>query len=215
MNDTKLRQDIMDELDFTPGIDANDVGVAVENGIVTITGHVANYPQKSTVERVVSRIKGVKGIAEELKVRFAGTNGNADDEIARRAVESMKWNVVVPDENVQVKVQRGWVTLTGTVDWNFEKNSAEHAVRGLHGVLGVSNMIQIRARATPDNVKKRIEDSLKRNAELEASGIRVNVIGSKVTLEGKVKAWSERRLVEDAAWATPGVSSVVDHLGIA
>lgn len=214
MNDTQLRQDILDELDFTPGIDANDIGVAVENGVVTLTGHVANYPQKSTVETVVARIKGVRGIAEELEVRFAGIKGNSDDEIARRALESLKWSVVVPDEKLQVKVHRGWVTLSGTVDWNFEKDAAAVAVRGLHGVLGVSNMIAIRPRTTPDNVKKRIEDSLRRNAELEASGIRVNVAGSQVTLEGKVKAWSERRLVEDAAWATPGVSSVVDHLSI-
>lgn len=215
MNDTKLRQDILDEIEFTPGIDANDIGVAVENGIVTLTGHVANYPQKSTVEQVVARIKGVRGIAEELEVRFVGTIGTSDDEIARRAVESLKWNVVVPDDKLQVKVQRGWVTLSGTVDWNFEKDAAAGAIRGLHGVLGVSNMIEIRSRATPENVKQRIEDSLKRNAELEAGGISVNVVGGKVTLEGKVKAWSERRLVEDAAWATPGVSSVVDHLGIA
>lgn len=214
MNDTTLRQDILDELGFTPGIDPNDIGVAVEGGIVTLTGHVANYPQKTAVERVVSRIRGVKGIAEELEVRYSGA-GNSDDQIAKRAVDSLKWSIVVPDQNLQVKVQRGWVTLTGTVDWNFEKTAAADAIRSLHGVLGISNMIEIRQRASSIDVKKHIEESLKRSAELEASGIRVNVSGNKVTLEGKVKAWSERRLVEDAAWATPGVTAVVDHLGVA
>ncbi len=216
MSDTTLRQDILDELEFEPSIDAADIGVAVEDGIVTLTGHVPNYSQKATIEMLVGRIKGVKGIAEELEVRYRGTVGNSDDEIAKRAANSLQWNTVVPDDKVQVKVQKGWVTLTGTVDWNFEKLAAADAVRGLQGVTGITNNIGIKARPviSPVDVKKRIENSLRRSAELEAKSIRVDVDGNRVTIDGHVKAWSERRLVEDAVWATPGVTSVVDRLTI-
>ena len=216
MSDTTLRQDILDELEIEPSIDAADIGVAVEDGIVTLTGHVPTYAQKTTIESLVGRIRGVKGIAEELEVRYRGSVGNSDDEIAKRAANSLQWSTVVPDDKVQVKVQKGWVTLTGTVGWNFEKVAAADAVLGLQGVTGITNNIGIKARPMVSalDVKKRIEDSLRRNAELEAKSIRVDVAGSRVTLDGHVKAWSERRLVEDAAWATPGVTTVDDRLTI-
>jgi osmotically-inducible protein OsmY len=176
MNDGTLRQDIVDELDFEPSIDAANIGVAVEKGIVTLTGHVPTYSQKVTVENVVRRVKGVKGIAEEIEVRPFGSNRTADDEIAKRAVSTLDWNTSVPDNSVQVKVQKGWLTLTGTVDWQYQKNAAAEAMAGLAGVTGVTNQIQIKPRASAFDVKKRIEDALKRNAEIEAQAIRVNVI---------------------------------------
>jgi osmotically-inducible protein OsmY len=194
MNDTNLRQDIIDELDFEPSIDSADIGVAVQNGIVTLTGHVPTYAQKVTVEDVVRRVKGVKGIAEEIEVRPFGTNRTADDEIAKRAVNTINWNTSVPDGAVQVKVQRGWVTLTGKVEWQYQKTAAADAVRDLAGVVGVSNQVEIKPHASVYDVKKRIQDALKRNAEIEAQAIKVNVLdGGKVTLEGRVNAWSERR----------------------
>ena len=216
MSDTTLRQDILDELEMEPSIDAADIGVAVEDGVVTLTGHVPTFSQKATVENLVARIKGVRGIAEELEVRYRGTVSNSDDEIAKRAANSLQWSTAVPDGKVQVKVHKGWVTLTGTVDWNFEKVAAANAVRGLQGVTGITNNIAIKPRPMISSldVKKRIEDSLKRSAELEAKSIRVDVEGGRVTLGGHVKAWSERRLVEDAAWATPGVTAVDDRLTI-
>lgn len=214
MEDTTLRQIILDELDFEPSIDAASIGVAVDGGIVTLTGHVSTYLQKITAEEAVKRVKGVKGIAEEIEVRLAGTNVTADDEIAKRAVNALTWNACIPRDKIQVKVQQGWITLTGKLEWQFQKNAAAEAVRGLSGVTGVSNQIEISPRASVPDVKKRIEDALKRDAELEAKAIRVDVADGKVTLEGKVKAWSERQSAERAAWSTPGVKSVVDRISI-
>lgn len=214
MNDRTLRQDIIDELDFVPSIDASSIGVAVEDGIVTLSGHVASYTQKTTVERVIGRVKGVKGIAEEIEVRYPGAVGTSDDEIAKRAVSLIKWSSVVPADKVQVKVQKGWVTLTGTLEWNYQKTGAADVLRHLEGVTGIGNMIELKPRVSSVDVKKHIEDALKRSAEVEAKGIRINVSGGKVTLEGSVKAWHERGVAEQAAWATSGVSVVDDRLTI-
>jgi osmotically-inducible protein OsmY len=136
MSDSSLRQDIIDELDFEPSIDAADIGVAVEDGVATLTGHVPTYAQKITVEDVVRRVKGVKGIAQEIEVRPFGTNRTADDEIAKRALSTINWNTAIPDDAVQVKVQEGWVTLTGKVEWQYQKTAAADAVRDLAGVVG-------------------------------------------------------------------------------
>jgi osmotically-inducible protein OsmY len=215
MSDSSLRQDIIDELDFEPSIDAADIGVAVEDGVATLTGHVPTYAQKITVEDVVRRVKGVKGIAQQIEVRPFGTNRTADDEIAKRALSTISWNTAIPDDAVQVKVQEGWVTLTGKVEWQYQKTAAADAVRDLAGVVGVTNRIEIASRASAFDVKKRIEDALKRNAEIEAQAIRVNVLdGGKITLDGKVHAWSERRAAERAAWSAPGVKVVDDRITI-
>ncbi|WEX10811.1 BON domain-containing protein [Chelativorans sp. AA-79] len=215
MSDIDLKQDILDELDFEPSIDAADIGVAVENGIVTLTGHVPTYAQKTTVEDVVRRVKGVKGIAQEIEVRPYGSNQTADDEIAKRAINMIHWNTAIPDSAVQVKVQKGWVTLTGKVEWQYQKTAAADAIRGLAGVVGIQNNIAVKAHASASDVKKRIEDALKRNAEIEARAIRVDVLdGGKVRLEGRVHAWSERSAAERAAWSAPGVNLVEDRITI-
>ena len=150
------------------------IGVAVENGVVTLTGHVPTYAQKATVEDVVRHVKGVKGIAEEIEVRPFGTHKTADDEIAKRAVNTINWNTAVPSNAVQIKVQNGWLTLTGNVEWQYQKAAAAWAVRGLAGVVGLTNEIEVKPHASASDVKKRIEDALKRNAEVEANAIRVN-----------------------------------------
>lgn len=215
MNDGTLRQDIIDELDFEPSIDAADIGVAVENGVVTLTGHVPTYTQKVTIEDVVRRVKGVKGIAEEIEVRPLGANHTAADEIAKRAINTINWNTSVPDNAVQVKVQKGWLTLTGMVEWQYQKTAASNAVRDLSGVVGVTNRIDIKQRASAYDVKKRIEDALRRNAEIEAQSISVNVLdGGKVRLEGRVHAWSERSAAERAAWSAAGVNTVEDRITV-
>jgi osmotically-inducible protein OsmY len=214
MDDSTLKQDIIDELDFEPSINAADIGVAVKSGVATLTGHVPTYAQKSTVEDVVRRVKGVKGIAEEIEVRPFGTNRTADDEIAKRAINSIDWNTSVPDDAVQVKVQKGWVTLTGKVEWRYQKTAAADAVRDLAGVIGIINDISVKAHASAYDVKKRIEDALKRSAEVEARAIRVNVLDGKVTLEGHVHDWSERSAASRAAWAAPGVNMVDDRLTV-
>lgn len=214
MNDLSLRQSILDELEWEPSIDAANIGVAVKDGIATLTGHVSSFPQKLTIERLVGRIKGVKGYAEEIEVRLPGAISTNDKEIAHRAVNSLHWSTVVPEGEVKVKVQNGWVTLTGTLDWNYQKLGATDAVRNLAGVVGVSNLIELKSRVSPIDVKKHIQDALNRSAQLEASAIRVDVSGNKVTLAGNVKAWFERGIAERAAWATPGVTAVEDKLTI-
>lgn len=214
MNDNTLRQNIIDELEFEPSIDAANIGVAVDAGVATLTGHVPTYMQKASVESIVRRVKGVKGIAEEIEVRPFSANLTADDEIAKRAVSTLKWNTVVPDDSVNVQVEKGWISLRGSVEWQYQKEAAADAVRALSGVLGVTNRIEVKPRVSVADVKKRIEDALKRNAEVEAQKIKINVTDGEVVLEGKVDAWSERQAAERAAWAAPGVRSVVDHLRI-
>jgi osmotically-inducible protein OsmY len=214
MSDKVLRQSIVDELDFEPSIDSTNIGVAVENGVVTLTGHVASYAEKVAAERAVERMRGVRAIAEKIEVRYPGHKRTSDDEIAKRALSIIEWNVQVPQASVKVKVENGWVTLSGTVDWQFQRVMAKSAARGLSGVVGVSNLIEVKPRVTSRDVKQKIFDALKRSAELEADAIRVNVTEGTVVLEGNVKAWHERGIAEHAAWPAPGVKAVQDDLAI-
>lgn len=212
MEDKYLRQSIIDELDFEPSIDAADIGVAVEDGVATLTGHVGSYAEKLAVEDAVRRVRGVKAIAEEIEVRYPDGKQTADDQIAKRALDILAWDISVPNDRIQVKVQHGWLTLTGEVDWNYQKTAAEQAVRKLGGVTGISNLITLKASLKADDVKDKIEAALKRNAELEADKIRVSVTSGRVRLEGKVKGWYERQIAEQAAWAVRGVDMVEDNL---
>jgi len=215
MNDKELRQNVIDELDFEPSIDSADIGVAVEKGVVTLTGHVSTYTQKLAAERAVWRVKGVKAIAQEIEVRIASETKQTDDEIAKRAVNMLAWNAAVPRDTVHVKVQKGWVTLTGELNWNYQREAAENAVRKLSGVTGVINNITLKPSVQPVAVKERITDALKRHAEVEAARIQVNVReGGTVSLEGEVDNWDERQAVVHAAWAAPGVRMVDDRLRI-
>jgi osmotically-inducible protein OsmY len=214
MSDISLRQDVMDELEFEPSLDATHIGVIVENGIVTLTGHVKTYMEKLKAEEVVRRVKGVYGIAEELEVRYPSDKKTADDEIARRALDIINWGTTIPPGKIQVSVQAGWVTLSGEVDWYYQKTSAEDAVHRLSGVTGITNLLTIKPQPQVSDVKVRIENALKRNAELESGQIHVSVAGNKVILNGSVKSWPERLAAENAAWAAPGVTMVEDRLHI-
>jgi osmotically-inducible protein OsmY len=214
MRDLDLRQNIVDELEFEPSIDAANIGVAVENGIVTLTGHVASYIEKTAVETAVKRVKGVRAIAEEIEVRYPERKHHADDEIASRALDIIAWDTALPDGTIEVKVQKGWVTLTGEVRWHFQRMAAEQAIMKLGGVVGVSNLLTIKPTASASDVKNRIEDALRRYAEVEASQIKVRVADNRVILEGGVRAWNERSAAEHAAWSVPGVVSVENRLSI-
>lgn len=214
MKDIDLRQDVLDELEYEPSIDAADIGVSVEDGTVTLTGHVRTYAEKRTAESIVKRVKGVLAIAQEIEVRPVGSHSTADDEIAKRAVSSLRWNSSVPKDQVQVKVENGFVSLTGKVNWYYQKSAAEHAVQNIAGVTGVTNLIEIKPTVSPTDVRQRIENALKRDAELEAKRIQVLVADGKVTLVGRVRNWAEREAAERAAWAAPGVAYVVDHITI-
>lgn len=214
--DSQLQQDVLDELDFEPSVDAAHIGVSAQNGVVTLNGHVASYAEKIAAEKAVQRVKGVRAIAQEIEVRYPNDKKTADDEIATRAVNILRWNSVVPAERVQIKVQDGWVTLKGEVDWQFQRLAAENSIRRLSGVSGVINNIALRARMHLSDVKSRIEEALKRNAEVEAQAIQVSSLGDgKIALEGKVHDWQEREAVRRAAWSVAGVRSVEDRLRIA
>jgi osmotically-inducible protein OsmY len=197
---------------ISPSVDAAHIGVAVENGVVTLTGHVVSYAEKVTAERVVQGVKGVRAIAQEIEVRYPDAKKTADDQIAKRALDIIRWDTTIPGDKVKIKVQNGWITLSGEVEWNYQKTAAEDAVRKLSGLLGVSNLLTVRSRPSALDVKLSIENAFKRNAEIETSDIRVEVLGAKVTLNGKVRSWRERSVAEQAAWAIPGVSAVEDHL---
>lgn len=215
MGDVSLRQDIIDELDFDPSVNSAHIGVAVDKGVVTLSGHVASYAEKLAAEKAVQRIKGVTAIAQEIKVRFPEDSKTADDEIATRAVNILRWSAVVPQDSVMVKVQDGWVYLTGQVSWQYQRSAAEAEVRRLSGVAGVVNGITLKSRVQPGDVQRRIEDALKRSAEIEAGGIRVSVQdGGRVSLDGFVHDWREREAAEHAAWSAPGVVRVDDRLRI-
>ncbi len=214
MSDIQLRKNILDELEFEPSIDAADIGVTADNGIVTLSGHVRTYAEKEAAEKVVRRVRGVRGIAAEIEVRIFGAKETDDDDIARRAVKMLDWNVSVPKDAVQVRVLKGWVTLRGKVEWQYQKNAAFDAVRDLAGVVGVSNLVELTPKLSAVDVKKRIEDAFERDAEVEAQAVKVDVQGGKVTLSGRVKTWSQRRAAERAAWSAPGISTLNDNLTV-
>lgn len=212
MGDKLIRQTVIDELDFDPSIDAAHIGVAVENGIVTLTGHVASYTERVAAETAVQKVRGVRGVVEDIEVRFGGTTPPRDADLAQRAVQMLDWSATVPRKAVQVKVQTGWVTLTGQVDWQYQKEEAYRSIKRLAGVAGIINNVAVTPRASVPDVRAKILAALKRNAELEADAIQVTVTDARVVLEGKVNAWHERRLAENAAWSAPGVRAVEDHL---
>lgn len=215
MNDLDLRREILDELEFQPHIDAAAIGVAVENGVVCLTGHVRTYAEKIAAERAVKRVKGVHAVAEEIEVRIPGDADVADDVIASRCLDVIHWYVAIPEDQIQVKVQQGWITLEGEVEWQYQKEGAENAVCKLAGVVGINNLLIVRPKVSPEDIKGRIENAMARNAELDTSHIRVTVEGKTVKLEGRVHLWRERKAVEHAAWAVPGVMHVENHILIA
>lgn len=210
--DLQLQKMVIDELEFEPSVKAAHIGVSVRDGVVTLSGHVESYAEKFAAERAACRIKGVKAIAQELEVQLPFEHKTADDEIAARAVHLLDWDVAIPRGRISVKVEHGIVTLNGAVDWAYQRAEAEYDVRKLTGVKGVINDIMIVPRADIEDVRAKIRAALERNAELEANNITVSVADGKVTLGGKVKAWTEREAAERAAWSVAGVRQIEDHI---
>jgi osmotically-inducible protein OsmY len=215
MTDLLLKQDVIDAIDYEPGLDARHVAVSVDDGTVTLGGYVRTYADKCRAEEAVKRVKGVRAIAELIEVRPIGSHLTDDDEIARRAADLLRWHATVPGDTVQVKVEDGWVTLTGEVQWNYERSAAEATMRHLVGVRGVLNQIKIAPVPTAADIRERIVASLRRDAELDAGRITVKVVDHTVTLEGRVRTWAEREAAERAVWSAPGVTAIEDHLKVA
>lgn len=211
-DDNELREDVEAELEWEPSIDERRIGVAVVDGVVTLTGEVSSLTERWNAERAVERVAGVRGIANELEVK--STVGRSDTDIAEDAADALASNVVVPADRVKVKVRDAWVTLTGEVDWEYERRAAERVVRNIPGVRGISNLITIKPRVQPTDIKRRLEDTFKRQAAIDASRIRVVASDGEVTLRGSVPTWVERREAEKAAWAAPGVREVHNEITV-
>lgn len=213
-DDERLQQWVSDELAFEPRVDAAHIGVSVHNGVVTLSGHVSSYAEKFAAEEAVRRVKGVTAVAQELDVHLPSDKKSDDAEIAERLVRMLHWDVLVPDDRITVKVEHGYVTLGGDVEWQYQRAEAEADARKLSGVKAVINDIHVRPVIRSENVEARIRAALERNAATEANHVKVDVAGTKVTLTGKVNAWTERETIERAAWSVPGVTQVDDRIGL-
>ncbi len=213
-SDRQLQLDVLDELRWEPGVKATDIGATVKDGIVTLEGTVDSYAEKWAAEKAVKRVPGVKALAMDIQVKLPGSSERTDTDIARAAENALKWDVAVPHKQIKVSVERGFVTLEGEVDWQFQKSAADRAVRHLTGVTGMNNFITVKPRVAPENVREEIEAALKRNAILDAEQIIVQADGGKVTLSGTVHSWAEFDAAVDAAWAAPGVSEVKNLLTV-
>jgi osmotically-inducible protein OsmY len=210
--DSELRRDVERELEWDPSIDARNIGVAAKNGVVTLTGYVSSYSDKWRAERIAKRVAGVTALANDVEVKL--TNERTDSDIAEAARASLKTDSRVPADRIKVIVERGWITLEGTVDYYYQKSAAESDVRYLMGVKGVTNALLVTPKVSPTEVRMKIEEALKRSAQLDANRISVEAQGGKVILSGTVRSWAEREEAELAAWAAPGVSQVDNRIKV-
>jgi len=214
MSDLELKKRVETELNWEPSVNAAEIGVAVKDGIVTLAGRVDSYWEKIGAERAAARIAGVRAVANELEIRLPLSSERTDEDIARAAVNRLDWSISVPKDRIKVKVSKGWVTLEGSVNWQFQKRAAEDAVRNLMGVKGVLNHIEVKPQVSTTAVKTAIDAALKRSAEVDANRITVEADGDRVILQGTVRSWFERDEAERVAWRAPGVRTVDNRITI-
>lgn len=212
--DADLKRDVTAELAWDPAVKATAIGVAVKDGVVTLTGHLETFAEKYAAERALRRVAGVQAIALELDVKLSSDHKRSDTDIATSAEQALKWNTLVPLEGIRLTVDHGWVTLRGEVEWDYQRRSAEKAIRPLMGVLGISNEIALRIKPKATDLSRKIEEALMRQALREAKKIQVGVDGTTVTLTGTVHSWHERDAVQGVAWAAPGVHAVINQLRV-
>jgi osmotically-inducible protein OsmY len=214
--DEMIQRDVIDELKWDAPVQPNEIGVAVKDGVVTLTGWVDSYTKKWTAEKAAHRVRGVVAVANDIEVRLPGSAQRTDADIAAEAKRALEWDAMVPADKIELTVSKGWVTLRGEVPWEFQRRDAERVVRRLKGVIGVSNSLVVKPKISPEpsTLKRKIEEALVRSAETEAHDIQVQVEGGTVTLKGKVRSSAERREAERAAWSAPGVLHVVSNIKV-
>ncbi len=212
--DEEIQRAVLEELKWEPRVNPSEIGVAVKDGIVTLTGWVDSYTRRWAAEEAAHRVRGVKAVANEIEVRLPTSSERTDLDIAAAAVRALEWDALIPVDKIDVTVSKGWVTLRGDVEWQFQKEDAERVVRRLAGVRGVTNLVVVKPRVTPTQLKEKIEQALLRSAEIDAQRIEVEVQGSKVILKGTVRSWAEREAAERAAWAAPGVTAVENRITV-
>ena len=213
--DADLKRDVSAELAWDPAVRSTAIGVAVKDGVVTLTGHLDTFAEKHAVSRAVQRVAGVKAVALELDVRLSPDHKRNDTDIATSAEHALQWNTSVPAQAISLTVDHGWVTLRGEVEWDYQRRSVEKAIRPLIGVVGISNEIKLRVRPQAADLARNIESALLRQAIREARQIQVAVDGNTVRLTGTVHSWHERAAAQGVAWSAPGVNAVVNELRVA
>jgi osmotically-inducible protein OsmY len=211
-SDSEIERDVKDELTWDPDLYATDIAVSVKDGVVTLTGFVKNFSDKYEAEAAAKRVAGVVAVANDIEVRIPSVDERPDPEIAREAVAAIKSQLPVTSEKIKVIVKNGWITLEGEVEWQYQRATAENAVRRIKGVKGVINSIKLKSPTEPTEIKRKIQEAFRRNAEVDANRIVVEADGGTVTLKGTVRSWIEREEAERAAWAAPGVTKVIDQI---
>ncbi|HEX4208603.1 MAG TPA: BON domain-containing protein [Ktedonobacteraceae bacterium] len=212
--DEEIQHDVLEEMKWDARVHPNEVGVAVKDGIVTLTGWVDSYIKKLAAEDAAHRVHGVKAVVNDIEVRLPGSAERTDNDLAEAVIRALKWDAGIPAGKLDVTVSKGWVTLKGEVEYGYQKMDAERAIRYISGVRGITNLITIKPHASPTDLKQNIEKELVRNAKTDASNIKVEVDGNKVILRGTVRAYAEKKAAEEAAWLAPGVSEVENRITV-